>query len=174
MVRADVLERLPDGGWRLVEVKSTTKLKELFVLHVAVQLWVLRGAGLDVREAGVLTLNRDYVYDGVRLDVDARFKLHPVFDEAVALLEGIGGEAQKVRAMLAESAAPTIVPGDHCFTPYNCLYYAHTTRDMAGGINEMCWHLFTWGESVTVEKPARLRRRLAAMCGALAAHHSAV
>ena len=46
-------------------------------------------------------------------------------------------------------------------------------RFKAGGIDEMCWHLFTWGESVTVEKPARLRRRLAAMCISLAAHHSA-
>ena len=33
-----------------------------------------------------------------------------------------------------------------------------TVRFRAGGIDEMCWHLFTWGESVTVEKPARLRR----------------
>ena len=48
-----------------------------------------------------------------------------------------------------------------------------TVRLKAGGIDEMCWHLFTWGESVTVEKPARLRRRLAAMCASLAAHHSA-
>ena len=43
----------------------------------------------------------------------------------------------------------------------------------AGGIDEMCWHLVTWAESVVVEKPARLRRRLAAMCASLAAHHSA-
>ena len=41
----------------------------------------------------------------------------------------------------------------------------------AGGLDEMCWHLFTWGDSVTVEKPARLRRRLARMCASLAAHH---
>ena len=46
-----------------------------------------------------------------------------------------------------------------------------TVRFEAGGIDEMCWHLFTWGESVTVEKPARLRRRLAEMCEAIAAHH---
>ena len=38
-VRPDVLERLPDGGWRLVEVKSTTKLKDVLVQDVAVQLW---------------------------------------------------------------------------------------------------------------------------------------
>ena len=46
-----------------------------------------------------------------------------------------------------------------------------TVRFTAGGIDEMCWHLVTWGESVTVEEPDRLRQRLADMCAALAAHH---
>ena len=46
-----------------------------------------------------------------------------------------------------------------------------TVRFTAGGIDEMCWHLVTWGESVTVEEPDRLRQRLAGMCAALAAHH---
>ena len=130
LVRADVLERLPEGGWRLVEVKSTTRVKDVFVLDIAVQLWVLRGAGLDVREAEVLTLNRDYVYDGAQLDVDALFKLHPVFDEAVALLDGIGAQAQEMRTMLTQSEAPAIAPGDHCFQPYACPYYAHCSRDL--------------------------------------------
>ncbi len=48
-----------------------------------------------------------------------------------------------------------------------------TVRFEAGGLDEMCWHLFTWGDSVTVEKPATLRRRLACMCASLAAHHDA-
>ena len=46
-----------------------------------------------------------------------------------------------------------------------------TVRFEAGGIDEMCWHLFTWGESVTIEEPLRLRRRLAEMSARLAAHH---
>lgn len=46
-----------------------------------------------------------------------------------------------------------------------------TVRFTAGGIDEMCWHLVTWGESVTVEDPLRLRRRLAEMCESLASHH---
>ena len=48
-----------------------------------------------------------------------------------------------------------------------------TVRFQAGGLDEMCWHLFTWGASVTVEKPASLRRRLAQMCASLAVHHGA-
>ncbi len=46
-----------------------------------------------------------------------------------------------------------------------------TVRFTAGGTHEMCWHLFTWGESVTIVRPVRLRRQLAAMCRALATHH---
>ena len=95
LVRPDVLERLPEGGWRLVEVKSTTRPKDVHVLDVAVQLWVLRGVGVDVREAAVLTLNRGYVYDGAQLDVDALFKLHSVLDEASALLDGISPQARE-------------------------------------------------------------------------------
>ena len=48
-----------------------------------------------------------------------------------------------------------------------------TVRFEAGGLDEMCWHLVTWGETVTVEKPVRLRRRLAKMCTTLATHHRA-
>ncbi len=47
-----------------------------------------------------------------------------------------------------------------------------TVRFTAGGLNEMCWHLFTWGDSVTVERPDELRQRLVQMCSALAAHHA--
>ena len=46
-----------------------------------------------------------------------------------------------------------------------------TVRFTAGGIDEMCWHLVTWGDSATVEQPARLRNRLANMCADLAAHY---
>ena len=128
LVRADVIERLPKGGWRLIEVKSTTRLKEVFILDLAVQLWVLRGAGLDVRDAAVLTLDNSYVYDGVRLDLDALFKLHPLLDEAVKRLDTVDAQVREMQNMLAEHAAPDIGPGEHCFTPYECPYHAHCTR----------------------------------------------
>ncbi|MCY4478331.1 MAG: WYL domain-containing protein, partial [Rhodospirillales bacterium] len=46
-----------------------------------------------------------------------------------------------------------------------------TVRFTAGGIDEMCWHLVTWGDSVTVEHPTRLRQRLADICSGLSRHH---
>lgn len=33
-------------------------------------------------------------------------------------------------------------------------------RFRAGGMQEMCWHLFTWGTAVTIVAPTSLRRRM--------------
>ena len=46
-----------------------------------------------------------------------------------------------------------------------------TVHFKAGGALEMCWHLFTWGEEVTIERPIRLRKQMADLCAMLAAHH---
>lgn len=129
LVRVDVLARRPDGGWHLVEVKSSTGLKDVHVLDVAAQLWVLRGAGVDVRDASVLTLNRDYVYDGRTLDLEHLFALHPAWEPAGVLLDEVGASVDALHEMLAGPLAPDIEPGAHCFAPYECSYHAHCTRD---------------------------------------------
>ena len=69
------------------------------------------------------------MYDGVRLDWEALFAPHPVFDEARALLGSVDTQARAMLAMLARPTAPDIAPGDHCFTPSACPYHAHCTRD---------------------------------------------
>jgi predicted DNA-binding transcriptional regulator YafY len=42
----------------------------------------------------------------------------------------------------------------------------------AGGIQEMVWHLLTWGSSVTVVSPDSLRRQLITHSKTAFAHHS--
>ena len=45
-------------------------------------------------------------------------------------------------------------------------------RFRAGGMREMCWHLFTWGTAVTIVEPEGLRRAEAAAALAAARHHN--
>jgi len=44
-------------------------------------------------------------------------------------------------------------------------------RFHAGGVQEMCWHLFTWGTAVRVVSPPELRLALEAMAADVSAHH---
>jgi len=130
LIRADVLERTP-GGWNLLEVKSGTKFKEgVHDSDVAVQLLVLRGAGLAVEKTGLLTLNRDYVFDGVALDLEQLFVRHECTDLAESLQPEVERNVASFMATLNAGEPPAVSPGEQCFTPYDCPYYAHCTRDL--------------------------------------------
>ena len=129
LVRVDVLERTPRGGFNLVEVKSGTRVKDVYEHDVAVQAWVLAGAGVDLASIGVLTLNRGYVFDGRRLDVYRLFRFHNLDESVSEHLTWIGEDVSLLHSVLAAADAPEIEPGDHCFEPYECAYYEHCTRD---------------------------------------------
>jgi predicted DNA-binding transcriptional regulator YafY len=49
---------------------------------------------------------------------------------------------------------------------------ALVVRFRAGGMQEMCWHLFTWGTAVKVVAPDGLRAEMAALATAVGRHHS--
>lgn len=48
---------------------------------------------------------------------------------------------------------------------------ALTVRFHSGGMQEMCWHFFTWGTAVTIMAPMSLRMQLIELCAIAAAHH---
>jgi hypothetical protein len=128
--RADILIRLRGGKWDLIEVKSASKVKDVNVDDLAVQHWVMSGAGLDIRNAGVLVLNTAYVYDGKSYDVDELFTLHDLSDTVPGMAKDVARNVKSLHEMLAGPRAPRIEPGDQCFDPYECPYYEHCTKGM--------------------------------------------
>lgn len=45
-------------------------------------------------------------------------------------------------------------------------------RAHAGGAQEMCWHLFTWGTDVSIVAPHALRSTMAEMAAEIAQQHA--
>ena len=129
-VRVDVLLRNEDG-WDLIEVKAATRPeKEVFQLDAAVQHWVVTGAGLTVDRAGVLVLNREYVYPGGDYDLEELFVLGDATEFCQSMHERIAEQVTGFHQMLAAELPPQIEVGDHCFSPYECPYYANCTEGM--------------------------------------------
>lgn len=83
-----------------------------------------------MREGGVLTLDKSYVFDGTTLDLDALFKLHDVLEEAEEMLETIQELASEMQSVVATDIPPEINPGDHCKTPYPCSYLDHCSNNI--------------------------------------------
>ena len=117
-VAVDILVREP-CGWRVIEVKSTTSLKEQHLPDVAVQVHVLRRAGLIVTGSEVMVLNRACTYP----DLSDLFVRHDVTADVEAMLGGIPAEVQSQLSSL-EGPLPDVLPGRHCFEPYDCPFAA--------------------------------------------------
>ena len=119
-VKADLLRHVR-GGWELYEVKSSTGIKDVYYSDVAIQYYVLTGAGLNVRKAFVVYVNNQYVRKG-EIDVNGLFTLEDITEKVVELQGSIPEELKNMRRMLAGDV-PAIDIGNHCKEPYVCAFW---------------------------------------------------
>ncbi len=125
---ADILERTL-AGWRLIEVKSTTEAKPEHRWDVAVQIYVLRKAGLRIADAVLLHLNKEYVRMG-DLDHQMLFSEEPLLSE----VDSMQGEVERVINICKETLASGLVPdvpiGAHCNDPVDCDFIGYCWKDV--------------------------------------------
>lgn len=117
-VAVDVLERNRKGH-SIIEVKSSTSVKEQYIPDVAIQLHVARAAGLEVRRGEVMHLNPACRYP----DLSDLFIRVDVTDKAEALLPDIPGHLKRMQHVLA-GKLPVVEAGPQCEDPYECPFWA--------------------------------------------------
>lgn len=134
IVRVDILERVLGtaehrSAWRLIEVKSSTRVKEVHLNDLAIQRHVLIGAGLDLSGTCLMHIDTGYFYEGGEVDLEALFALDDV-STVVAERQGkVPEQLEAMKSILRESSPPAIEPDDRCHSPYECPFWAHCTKD---------------------------------------------
>lgn len=129
-IRVDVLERLGDGKWNLIEVKSATSAKEIYLPDVAVQYRVLKGLGLNIDRVILMHLNNRYVYDGHKVELEKLFSRTDLTHKAMIYQNQIPALLSDFNDMLAKPEEPEIKPDRHCSIPYKCEFWEHCTEAM--------------------------------------------
>lgn len=126
LVRADVL--LPEeGGWRMIEVKSSGSVKAYQLADLATQVWVAQGAGLPLAGAVIRHVDTSFTYPGggeyagLFKDAEVHGQLGPL----------VSGRADLVREAwgLALAGEPAKEPGQHCSDPFECPFTAYCLQN---------------------------------------------
>ncbi len=117
--KIDILEPVNKEEWDIIEVKSSTQVKDEHIDDVAFQQYVLEGSGLKVRRCHLMFVNNEYVKDG---DINPKAFLSKediteLVSERLPLVEDNVRAMQKV---LALKNAPKASIGPHCDSPYGC------------------------------------------------------
>ena len=130
LIRVDILERLSRNRWRLIEVKSTTEVKDYHLPDVAIQKYMLEQSGLSVQEACLMHLNRDYVYDGRTYKLDELFTIEDLTEDIRSLEKDLPRQIAEQWKILALKKPPNIERGKQCTEPFECEFCSLCHEDL--------------------------------------------
>lgn len=125
LVRADILVPV-DGGWRMIEVKSSGSVKDHHLVDCAVQLWVLEGAGVKVQQVCLAHVDTSFVYAG-----DGNYEQllveEDVTEKVRVLLSDVPVWLASHRDILANSI-PAVLMGSQCKP--DCQFQDHCEQEL--------------------------------------------
>ncbi len=117
LVRVDILKPCREG-YELIEVKSSTSVKDHHRADCAVQTWVLECAGIPVKAIYLCHINNQFVYPG-NGDYRGLFHYEDITEEVLELSRAVPKWVHRYREMLSGNE-PEIEIGPQCTDPYPC------------------------------------------------------
>ncbi|MFA5015141.1 MAG: DUF2779 domain-containing protein, partial [Actinomycetota bacterium] len=117
--RADILVPVDTDSWDIVEVKSSTQLKEEYIPDVAFQKYCFEKAGINIRKCYLTYINNQYVKEG-NIDPSRLFKKADITAQVDEKLEEIGNRVREMQEIAAAESPPEIIIGKQCSNPYIC------------------------------------------------------
>lgn len=125
-------------AWRMVEVKSSTSVKDYHRDDVAVQAFVARAAGVPLQHVALAHIDSSWVYPGGD-DYRGLLVEADLTEEAFGRSEEVQGWIEKAAETAARKAEPAIETGAHCDQPFACGFYTWCSRDEVQPTHPVYW-----------------------------------
>lgn len=131
LARTDILHRVEPGAnnWDIIEVKSSTKVKDEYLYDMAIQKYIFEGAGYHIRKTILCHINNQYVRQG-KVALNEFFILSDETGQVNSLLKNITQLTERFLKIADSPKTPEIPIGDRCFSPYDCPFIGHCWKDI--------------------------------------------
>jgi len=110
-------------------VKSSSGLKNHYIDDIALQTYVLRGAGVALPSIELLHVNTAYVRGASGVMWPEFFARLDVGDAVATALVDLPGRLPAMRECLRADTLPAAEPGSQCGNPYPCEFWDRCTAD---------------------------------------------
>lgn len=138
---ADVLLPRQKNGqtqWRMVEVKSSTSVKDYHRDDVAVQAYVAKQASVPLASVAVAHIDSSWVYPGNGCYAGL-LQEEDLSQEAFAREEEVKQWIADAQNIIARSHAPEIRTGPHCSDPYECGFLGWCQQQEPQATHPVSW-----------------------------------
>ncbi len=122
LIRADLL--LPtENAYRMVEVKSSTSVKEYYLTDASIQSWVTHQSGLTLSSVEIAHIDNTFVYSGDG-NYQGLFNYVNISDLIADMCKDVPDWINAARETLS-GEEPCIAPGSQCTTPFECPFFGY-------------------------------------------------
>ncbi|MCP4254985.1 MAG: DUF2779 domain-containing protein [Candidatus Scalindua sp.] len=117
--RIDILKPVGEDEWDIIEVKSSTKIKNVNFHDVSFQRYCCEKYGLKIRNCFLMTVNNEYVKQS---DIDPAHLLTmtKIRAKGDGATNGIQQRVDSMFSTIASDKCPAITIGKQCNSPYEC------------------------------------------------------
>jgi hypothetical protein len=118
--RADILEPVGKDKWDLIEVKSSTDLKDVNYHDIGFQYYLYTGAGIKIDKCYLMCIDNTYIRKG-EIEPDKLLKKIDITEEIKTIYSKTieDNVAEMVKAITADTFIEIGI-GAHCSNPYEC------------------------------------------------------
>lgn len=116
---ADILVPVEKDGWDLIEVKSSTSVKEGYYDDAAFQRYTYEGAGVNIRRCYVMYINNEYVRRG-EIEPEKLFLKEEITKQSGILMHKIASEKDAMLKIITNKDVPDVAIGQYCKSPHGC------------------------------------------------------
>jgi hypothetical protein len=118
----------PSRGWRMIEVKASTYVKDYHCEDAAIQAYAAGAAGIPLSAVHVACIDNSWVYGG---DGDYRGLLYEtdVTSEVRELGPEVRGWVADAQRVASRDHEPAMRTGAHCEHPFSCPFQRHCGAD---------------------------------------------
>jgi hypothetical protein len=116
---ADILNPVEKNAWDLIEVKSSTSVKDEHYSDVAFQKYTYEGTGLKIRKCYLMYINNQYVRKG-KIEPEKLLATEDITKQCDELIPELEQNIADMLDAIRKADAPKVSIGPHCEDPYPC------------------------------------------------------
>lgn len=127
---ADVM--VPDAkdsaSWKMIEVKSSTSVKDYHLDDVSVQAFLARSMGIPIASVAVAHVDSSWVYPGGG-NYQGLLVENDLTEETLSRSQEVQTWIREAHKVAIQKTEPQMETGDHCYSPFECGFCQYCNRD---------------------------------------------
>lgn len=124
----DILKK-NNNEYEIVEVKSSTKIDDIYIEDVSYQYYILKNLGYNVVKVSIAYINNQYTRNG-KLDLEKLFNIEDITEIVIDNFDIVSSNIASINKYMTQKEIPKDDIGVHCFKPYECPFFKFCTKHL--------------------------------------------